>query len=410
MVADNLLSMTQNFVTPDFIQKFSSALGQPADKIQSGLKSVIPTFLMGLVNKGTTNEGAESLVNMVQKQNFDSNANASNLGDASYLQKGSDVVSGIFGNNLSSVASSLGTTTGMNSSSITKMMGMIAPMVMGVLGSKIKKENMSPSGLMYFLSQQKSVLSSFIPSGIAGFFGGAASSVSNLGTKFTEGFERKTAMPSDINTYSSTAGVIPTTTRSKPWGLMALVALAILAAIWFFGSRRSADVVSTSGIIPTTETTATSQAPTTVTESSTSAAMVEPGQRLDTLDAFLTSGTVRDLPKRFRFENLTFETGGTILATGSAGELDQIAATMKEHPMVTARLEGFTDNTGDINLNQELSARRAESVKQELVQRGVEANRLEAIGLGVASPIATNDDEAGRAQNRRIEFVVTGLE
>ena len=399
--ADNLFNMTQNFLTPDIVQKLSSYLGQPADKIQSGLKSIVPTFLMGLVNKGATREGAEGIVDLVKKEGFDnSNPVPGNVTDENYLHKGNEAVHGIFGNNLSSVTSTLSSTTGLNSSSITKMMGLIAPVVMGFVGAKMKRENLNASGLMGFLGQQKSSLTSFLPAGVAGFFGGSASSLSTTAKTGLAGLKSTTGA------YATKEGVIPVTTdRKKPWTFIGLIALVILAFLWWFTGRQTHESIFNQ------ETTVTRS------ETSTNAqkvenqygGLIEKAASLGGLGTFLSSGDASALPKRFAFEQLVFDTGTSNLNMDAQSELDEIASAMKQYPQATARIEGFTDNTGNSDANMMLSTERANAVRDQLVNRGVEANRIEAIGLGQESPVAPNDTAAGRAKNRRIEFVITNL-
>ena len=71
------------------------------------------------------------------------------------------------------------------------------------------------------------------------------------------------------------------------------------------------------------------------------------------------------------------------------------------------KLGGYTDNTGSAALNQKLSAERAASVKNELVTLGVDGGRIETEGYGQENPVASNETEEGRAQNRRISIRVT---
>lgn len=231
--ADNLLNMTQNFMTPDILQRFSGALDQPVEKIQSGLKAILPTFLMGLASKGSTPQGAQSIVNIVQSEGFDSTTPVTNLDNEHLLLKGTDTVNGIFGNNLNSVTSSLSSTTGMNTSSITKMMGLIAPVVLGLLGSKMKREGMSANGLSGFLSQQKSSLSSFLPMGVAGFFGGAASTVTaaaNSAASSVRGVIKRPGLDA-LPQYGS---------KRRSWSLLGIIAVLFLGLIWYMSARETA--------------------------------------------------------------------------------------------------------------------------------------------------------------------------
>ena len=109
----------------------------------------------------------------------------------------------------------------------------------------------------------------------------------------------------------------------------------------------------------------------------------------------------------FNFGRLLFDTGKATLKPGSKDEVGNIAEIMKAYPAVNLKIGGYTDNTGDAALNQRLSQDRADAVVNELVAMGISKSRLEAEGYGSAHPVASNDTEAGRAQNRRIAARVT---
>ncbi|MBM4265196.1 MAG: OmpA family protein [Deltaproteobacteria bacterium] len=85
--------------------------------------------------------------------------------------------------------------------------------------------------------------------------------------------------------------------------------------------------------------------------------------------------------------------------------LDEAAKILNENPGVNIQVQGYTDWIGSDAYNLTLSDRRAETVKDYLVGQGVAASRLTAQGFGKADPVATNETEAGRAQNRRVELV-----
>jgi outer membrane protein OmpA-like peptidoglycan-associated protein len=69
-------------------------------------------------------------------------------------------------------------------------------------------------------------------------------------------------------------------------------------------------------------------------------------------------------------------------------------------------IQGHTDNIGDKSYNQELSLKRSESIKNQLVKRGINENRIKTVGLGDNQPTADNSSEQGRKQNRRIEIII----
>ena len=101
-----------------------------------------------------------------------------------------------------------------------------------------------------------------------------------------------------------------------------------------------------------------------------------------------------------------FAPGQASLRAEARANVQRVVEFVQSHPGRAVRIEGHTDSTGSANLNQVLSQQRAEAVRQALVQAGVEADRLTALGLGEDQPIAANDSEDGRARNRRVEVVV----
>jgi len=105
-------------------------------------------------------------------------------------------------------------------------------------------------------------------------------------------------------------------------------------------------------------------------------------------------------------ENIFFETGKATLKDESFVQLEQVLKFMQSNPTMRMEISGHTDNTGSLKVNTRLSQARAEAVVEWLVERGVDASRLDAMGYAFDKPIASNDTAEGRAQNRRVEFKI----
>jgi K(+)-stimulated pyrophosphate-energized sodium pump len=123
--------------------------------------------------------------------------------------------------------------------------------------------------------------------------------------------------------------------------------------------------------------------------------------------SFIKSDKPVDKTTWFDFDRLTFETGAATLKPESQEQLKNIAEILKAYPAVNVKLGGYTDNTGNAASNLKLSQDRANSVRVELEKMGIGKDRLEAEGYGQEHPVASNDTEEGRAQNRRISIRVT---
>jgi outer membrane protein OmpA-like peptidoglycan-associated protein len=104
--------------------------------------------------------------------------------------------------------------------------------------------------------------------------------------------------------------------------------------------------------------------------------------------------------------SISFATGSASIEPRLYPTLDRIASTLNEYPASTVTVVGHTDSVGDVQANQELSARRAAAVADYLMQRGVQRNRMIVQGRGEAEPIADNSSDAGRSQNRRVEMLI----
>ncbi|WP_227429101.1 OmpA family protein [Psychrobacter sp. I-STPA6b] len=104
--------------------------------------------------------------------------------------------------------------------------------------------------------------------------------------------------------------------------------------------------------------------------------------------------------------NITFATNSTAINPSFDNTLNKLAATMVEYNETTVYVMGHTDSVGDARYNQTLSENRAQSVKNYLVSRGVDSYRIRTMGYGETRPVASNDYESGRSQNRRVEIKI----
>ena len=108
------------------------------------------------------------------------------------------------------------------------------------------------------------------------------------------------------------------------------------------------------------------------------------------------------------FGSVVFKTNSAELLPDAMAGLDRLATYLKETPSSTAQIEGYTDSSSSADYNLGLSQRRADSLCQALVARGVDPSRIDARGYGATAPVAGNDTAQGRQINRRVEVVIAG--
>jgi outer membrane protein OmpA-like peptidoglycan-associated protein len=109
--------------------------------------------------------------------------------------------------------------------------------------------------------------------------------------------------------------------------------------------------------------------------------------------------------KRARVYGILFDTDSDVIRSESRPVLEEVLSVFKSEPEWKLTIEGHTDATGSDTHNQTLSQKRAESVAAYLRSGGIDAGRLKTVGFGESKPVADNDTELGRAQNRRVELV-----
>jgi len=106
--------------------------------------------------------------------------------------------------------------------------------------------------------------------------------------------------------------------------------------------------------------------------------------------------------------DVLFDSGKFTLRPGAREKLAKISGIVLAYPSLQLAVEGYTDNVGSNEYNINLSENRANSVRDYLVQQGINSSSIAARGFGEGQPVATNDTAAGRQQNRRVELIVSG--
>lgn len=105
--------------------------------------------------------------------------------------------------------------------------------------------------------------------------------------------------------------------------------------------------------------------------------------------------------------DILFDTGKSELKPAAKNNLKQMADIMKKYPENVLMIKGFTDNTGSSAVNEVLSQKRAEAVRNQLIASGLKDTAISTQGLGPALPVAGNETAAGRAKNRRVEIEIS---
>jgi OmpA-OmpF porin, OOP family len=394
----SILDTVRGLVTPEVTARAASLLGEPESGVTRGLSAAIPAVLSGLLGKTGDSGMMRQIMNLLTDPSLDSSLgrNISGMLTTGGLAKtpatdlGSRFLSMIFGDRLAPVASALAEYAGLRSSTTSSLLGLSAPLVMSVLGDRVRKDGLDANGLAGMLTSQRDGILAAAPTALSGLAG--------LGMPRGVPIE---AVPRE----GAWGG-------SRAWLGAALAGLAVLA-LWAWGHRPGGEQVAlnppagqTASLSVTDLPDATLykyRLPTTNFELSAPATGIEKQLVLFIQDP--QKGV--DTATWFNFDRLLFETNSATLKPESREQLRNVAEILKAYPNVKVKVGGYTDNTGDANANQKLSQDRSTAVVTELVALGIPAIRLSAEGYGEQYPVADNSTDSGRAQNRRIALRVT---
>lgn len=394
-ILDNLGSL----VTPDLLAQASTLVGESSGNVGRGLSASFPAILGGLLGKSNDSGAMRQIMDLLGDSRIDSslirNA-ASLLGGSGLAQSpigelGSRFLAAIFGSQTGAVANAIATQGGVKPSSASTLLGIAAPLVMSVLGDRIRRDGLNVAGLANLLSSQRDSILKEVPAG--------------LGSLLELGGAPRAAIR---DTYAEPAR------RQRSWlPAAALAGVVALAALWALMRDRAPE--QTAKAPPPAGQTASARVgdlpdPATFTRRlSTNFDLRAPASGIEKQVVVFIEDPAKNTEAVmwFNFDRLLFETGSAKLKPESREQLRNVAEIMKAYPKVKAKIGGYTDNVGEPAANLKLSQDRATSVVNELVVLGVPGERLSGEGYGEQHPVADNSTEQGRQQNRRIALRVT---
>jgi outer membrane protein OmpA-like peptidoglycan-associated protein len=397
-------------LTPDVLKGASSLVGESESSTRQAMNGAVPSVLSGLTNLASSRDGANNLAGLIRDGGYGSvvdNVRSLFSGGAAttnMLSAGPQLLGTIFGGRSAGVADLLGRSSGVSSGSATKLLSLIAPLALGVLGKRAAAQGLNASGLANSLLSEKSDIAAAAPAGLSQLLSGGPVPVERTVERTVERPATATSEPLHIEHFAEPARVVEEPRGGGVrWLPLALAALAALALLMFLRGRttRSVQDVTTQAVDTTKEALSRVDLP------GGGNISVPQGSINYNLARFLGDPSATALPKNFVFDHLNFQTASTQLTPESVPTVNDLAQVLKAYPNAQVQLVGHTDNTGTADTNQTLSLDRANAVKSLLVAQGVSADRISTTGSGQDRPVASNDTEEGRARNRRLELNVT---
>jgi OOP family OmpA-OmpF porin len=421
----NLISQLSREFGGDAINKIAGALGEDSSRTQAAMDGTLQALMGGLVNKGSTRDGASDLLDLLKRNNLDgsrftnvASAISGPDGIPRLVETGGPLLNSVLGSRANSVIDWVSSLGGIKKSSATSLLGLALPVVLGQIGRLVSGSGWNVSNLMNILSDQRSYLRN-MPTGLTNALGYG-------GAEWTTEREReRRAAPSYVSEP------VRREREGTAWWKWALPLLALLALGWllsrlFTGRERQ---VQTNIAMPTATPTLRAEATVPVVPTATPASAPAPAALGAFIEKKLPDGTTLRVPTNgveskllafiedpsrkadretwFSFDRLEFETNSANLKPGAEEQLRNIADILKAYPNVNVKIGGYTDNVGDDANNLKLSQERANRTMNELAKLGVSSSRMTAEGFGEQHPVADNSTEEGRQRNRRIDIRVT---
>jgi outer membrane protein OmpA-like peptidoglycan-associated protein len=422
----DILKMVTDVAGKALTNQASGFLGESQSNTQSAITAILPSLLGGLIGKSQQSGGAGAIMDLLNNNNMDGGMldNLSGMfsgGESTNALTGlgGSLLTAVLGDKVGGLVDMVSGFAGLKKSSSNSLLSMAMPLIMSMIGKQIKSKGMGLSGLTSLLSSQAPHVASAIPKGM-----GNVADLLGFSSAMSGGGSIPTPKAPKVETPSGGGG----------WMKWLLPLLAIAAGLYFWKGCDTGALDAAKAAKEKTE-----QAAADAAQAAKDAAAATADAAKNAADAageglsdavkaareglanltftagsagekmmnYLNSGDT-DADGTFRFINLNFASGSAEITDANAGEVDNLASVMAAYPNVNVEIQGYTDSQGNDDNNKALSQRRADAVKARLLVKGIGASRVNAVGYGEASPVATNDTAEGRAQNRRIEVKITG--
>ena len=432
----NLLALLKDNLTPEIVSKAANLVGENQASTATAMSGIFPAILGSVVGKASTADGASSVMSMITGGGHDGGM-LDNLGSMlggstntdTMLSGGSGILSSLLGDKVGAIASAIGNFAGIKSGSASSLMSMAAPMVMGLIGKQVSSNGLNVSGLMSMLAGQKDHIAAAMPAGLSDKLGGLL----GMGSMLSGASSVMSGMTNDANkTVSSTTNYATERMENADgglpkWLLPLLIGAAVIAGLLYFmrGCNKTPETVTSTMDSLSTGMSAEMDSMASSANSAVSSATdavkklfklklpdgseieVPEGSLEDQIVKFIQDDNQKiDKKVWFNFDRLLFDTGKSTLKAESQEQIEKTVAILKAFPKVKIKIGGYTDNVGNAASNMKLSSDRAVVVMDAIIAGGIDKSRLESEGYGDKNPVASNDTDEGKAQNRRIAISV----
>jgi len=387
----------KSYVTSQVVSTVASKLGENGSGVGKAIGALLPTILGGLVNKSSSS-GFSGIFDMISD-----NKNAGFLDDLGGLigqgnlakndpkDIAGNLMGQLFGDKVGGILDMVTNLAGVKKSSTSSILGMVGPLVMGFLSKKIAGDGLNLASFTNLLNSNKRSIAGALPDGMGDFIGFAAPAGGATASNDKKG--------------------------GMGWLWPLLLAGAAAVAYYFWNQSKTAPVVEEKVeqvVEKKVEKPAAPAIPDGMANfklpNGTTIQGLASGFESKLL-AFLNDANAtvgKEADKWYDFDRVNFATGKADLnMEDSKSQLGNLAAIAKAYGDAKFKIGGYTDNTGNADVNLRLSDARANAVMTALAGMGIDATRMEAEGYGVQHPIGDNATEEGRAMNRRTSVRVT---
>jgi OmpA-OmpF porin, OOP family len=416
----SLIDFALRFLTPQVLARAAAALNESETAVSKGLGALIPAILAGMAGKATDDaalarmhRSLDEAASMNLLDRLGDLVGSGNLARNDPKDIAGAFIGSLFGERTGQILSAVGSFAGLKPASASSLLGLAGPLVMGAIGRRMREDDLDAGGLQRLLSAEKGAIAKALPPSLSNILG-----IGGVAAAVPPAAKIAAAKP------AAAAGALG---RFPAWAWAIPVVAVVGIGGWALTRGKGEKVVAETAA-PAVIAEAPVEPSPTIDETPTAMSVtpIEPAGEFvrnlggfelrgapdgveSKLIAFIDSGAApcTEAPCWFTFDRLTFKTGSAeIDMEKSAAQIENIRRILEAYPAIQLKIGGYTDNTGSDETNMALSQARAEAVVAAVAALGVDPARMDAEGYGPQHPVASNDTEEGRAQNRRIDVRV----